>query len=163
MKVLRSQKDRVLAILEKGPARCAQIASATGLSSASASSVARTLVRDGLVILAGNRARDAIYAVNPEAARPKPYLRGSAYRAAEDTYIAKRKAGATRRSLESAMDLSISTSEVFEGAFRQQTTSGYSADSSCPKFADHDRHIAALANVGAYPVMPTLADLRRHL
>jgi hypothetical protein len=137
------------------------------MTSATASRAAQALIEAGLAVRIDDHAQYAIYALKPGAGggrgRRTPYLRGSAYRAAEDSYIARRKAGASRRALEETMTLTPSTADVFEGAFRQQTTSGYHADNSCPKFADHDRHIAALAKVGAYPVMPALAGLRRCL
>jgi hypothetical protein len=168
MKALHSQRSRVLAILQKGPARCQDISLATGIGSASVSRAARSLVAQGLVVRIDRDAQFATYALcgagharkAPAQDRPT-ILHGAAYRAAEEAYVAGRKAGSRPGALATRLGLTDTATEVFEKAYRYQTCGGNSSDNSCPKFAEHGRHLAAVGRVGRFPVMPAAAGIRR--
>lgn len=160
MRVLNTQRDRVLAFLAKGPARCAEISAATGISSASASRAATGLVKDRLLKRIDRNEQYATYALVGRPGRTSNTLHGAAYRAAEDAYVAARKHGKRAIDIAKSLDLTPTSAEAFENAYRYQSSSGSSLDSSSPRFAHDDKHLAALAKLGSFPGWPSLAELR---
>jgi hypothetical protein len=158
-----TQADRILVALADGPKTVLQLAPTAGLTAKAVATAVAGLMHMGKIERRNFGRRFAIYGLRAEGDDSPKVFRGDVARRAEEAYVSARKAGRSKTEAADALDLAPTTAIYFEEAFRQQTTSFNSGDNSCPKFADHDRHIAALANVGAYPVMPTLADLRRCL
>ncbi len=153
-----TKADVVRRALAAGPGTVRTIVEATDLSSGDVSSICTSLLRQGHVERIPGPGRNATYRLLE---RESTCLRGSAYHDAEEAYIVGRKAGRRRPELATAMGLTASAAETFEGSYRQQTGPGGGIDNSCPKFAEHERHLRAVASLGTYPVMPRLADLRR--
>lgn len=157
-----TQLDRVLAALRDGPLTVSDITLMTGMRSKSTARAVSEVVALGLVVrvVASTKRGATTYALRKNTDAHTPAFRGEVAKRAEGDYVAARQAGADRNAAAAALRLTTSTAEDFEESYRFQTGSGLSGDSSCPKFAEHDRHLAAVCRLGFYPVLPRLAELR---
>lgn len=154
-----TQADRVLEAMRGAPKRVSEIVALTGIRSAQAARACAELVDKGaLTRLTGGRGKPCIYALRADGNAYTAALKGDAMRALEAQYVEARRGGKMARQAAAELGLTPTSSLTFELAFRAQTTSASARDSSCPKFADDDRHLAALGR--PYPVMPSLADLQ---
>jgi hypothetical protein len=144
-----TQAQRVIDCLKSGPKTVAELVRLTGMTSPSAARACFNLVELEVVArIDGGRKQPGTYALRADRAAYEPVRNGDAYARAEEAYFSARKAG--RQPNEIALDLKLSTTaaRTFEDAYRSRTTSGFQADSSCPKFAEDGKHLDAVAETG---------------
>lgn len=155
-----TQAERVIKALGRGPMTVGDIVVLTGMRSATVARAIFVLVNEkgSLVRLDGGGRHPGRYALaGPQESVPEP---GSRHRQAEKDFVAGRHAGKSADELTASLGLSQTAKGKFEEAFRFQTCTPTTSDSSCPKFAEHARHLEALAAVGRFPDMPSRAHSR---
>lgn len=157
-----TQAERVLAALKGGPKRVSEISVLTGIPSAQAARACSDLVDKFAItrVAGGGRGAPCIYALRGEGAAYSAAMKGDVMRELEAAYVAARSSGLMAKAAAAHLELTQTAALSFEIAFRAQTTSASARDSSCPKFAEHDHHLGALASLGGFPVLPRLADLQ---
>jgi hypothetical protein len=78
--------------------------------------------------------------------------RALAHRRLEDRYTALRHSGVTADRAAEQLGLTPTSRHLFEEHWRAQTSGAGARDSSCPAYAEHDRHVAAVLRAGGFPV-----------
>lgn len=159
-----SQNARVLYALTSGPKRVFELVALTGMSSPAASRTCAVLMARGDVERLNFGEATGLYGLRADRNAPRPpRFRGEVAQRAENDYCEARRSGLTARAVAAGLRLSQTTAADFEKGFRLQTTTKFTRDNTCPKFAEHERHLEAVGRLGAYPVLPRLAELRARL
>lgn len=152
--VYGTRKPRLLEALANGPRTVEQVIAETALTRVSVAQGMADLVKRRLVVRLNPGAKRAVYALRAEGMpEPAPAFRGDAAVAAEAAYIEARKAGRSAKEAAADLRLSATTAHTFETALRYQTVSGYTRDSSCPKFAHDDRHLDGVWRAKGFPAL----------
>lgn len=77
--------------------------------------------------------------------------RAEASRETEERYVALRKRGVSAETAARNLGLTQTGAHTMEAYWRVQSGPASGLDSSCPSFADDDRHVAAVSGRGGYP------------
>jgi predicted ArsR family transcriptional regulator len=142
--------SRIIELLKPGPRTAAEVADTLRHSRVRVSECIQRLRHEGIVKRHdhGRSNQGAVWAlaVKPE----RRQLRNAAYRDLEERYTAARMAGARADDLAAAMGLTKTTASTFEDRLYLQTQGHASPDTSTPKFAYHDEHLAGVLKHGGF-------------
>lgn len=148
---LGTRAERALAALNRGPKSPEMLSELLGFTRNDAAGVLRRLARAGWARVTYRDHRTITYEAIRKSAAPQSIER------LEADYMGLRDRGFDQWSVRETLALTDASGERLERHYRLQTTrtAANSRDDTCPRFAHHDRHLAALAVVGSFPVMPS--------